>query len=79
MAIPSVKIQSIVDKEITVINGPASFGAKNLSGQLPEVTPQPKQQEKESLAQSPEEIRRKLKARKYQPTGVRASFTAKDL
>ena len=49
----------------------ARFEARNLSRQLPEGTPQ--------TAQSPEEIRRKLEARKYETSGGRASFKAKDL
>jgi len=61
--------------KITVIEhgqkvGRARFEARNLR-QLPEGTPQ--------TAQSPEEIKRKLEARKYQASGGRASFTAKDL
>jgi len=46
----------------------ASFEARNLNSQ-----------EKDALAQSPEEIRRKLEARKNQTSGSRASFTAKDI
>ena len=46
----------------------ASFEARDLSSQ-----------EKDALAQSPEEIRRKLEARKNQTSGGRASFTAKDI
>ena len=78
MADPEVKIQSTVDEEITVTSGRAKFEAKNLSPQY-EITPQPKQQEKTALAQSPEEIKRKLEARKYRTSGGKASFTAKDL
>ena len=51
--------------------GRARFKARNLSRQLHESTPQ--------TAQSPEEIKRKLEARKYETSGARASFTAKDL
>ena len=46
----------------------ASFESRNLSSQ-----------EKDALARSPEEIRRKLEARKNQTSGGRASFTAKDI
>jgi len=62
------------DRPATVTNGRARFEARNLSRQLPEVS-----QEKDALARSPEEIRRKLEARKNQTSGGRASFTAKDL
>ena len=77
MAGSDTKIKSVVEKEITVTNGRARFEARNLTRQ-PEVTPQPKQPENEALAQSPEEIRRKLEARKYETSGGKASFTAKD-
>ena len=63
-----------LDKNTVVEHGQvgrARFEAKNLSRQLPESTPQ--------TAQSPEEIKRKLEARKYETSGARASFTAKDL
>ncbi len=46
----------------------ASFESRNLSSP-----------EKDALAQSPEEIRRKLDARKNQTSGSKASFTAKDI
>ena len=67
------------DRPATVTNSRARFEARNLSRQISEVTPQPKRQEEEAIAQSPEEIRRKLEARKNQTSGGRASFTAKDL
>ena len=51
--------------------GRARFESRNLSRQLPESTPQ--------TAQSPEEIRRKLEARKYETSGGRANFTSRDL
>ena len=46
----------------------ASFEATNL-----------RSQEKDALARSPEEIRRKLEARQNQTSGSRAIFTAKDI
>ncbi len=60
-----------------VNNGRARFEARELSHQMLEVTPQ--QQEKEALAQSPEEIRLKLEARKNHTSCGRANFTARDL
>ena len=76
MAGLDTKIKFEADKEITVTNGRTRFESTDLSRQ-PEVTP--KQQENEALARSPEEIRRKLKARNYKNSGGKASFTAKDL
>ena len=46
----------------------ASFEATNL-----------KSQEKDALARSPEEIRRKLESRQNQTSGSKAIFTAKDI
>ncbi|MCH7741344.1 MAG: hypothetical protein IIB71_01610 [Proteobacteria bacterium] len=80
MADQDLKIQSIDEKEIMTVGkeqimGPARFEAKNLSPQLPKTAPPGLQQE----AKSPEDIRRKIEAQKYQSSGGKASFSAKDL